>query len=92
MREPVVACGRRREPTTSSTARGDRLIGRGLPQGAAADVAGLPGDHAFRDALRSHVEFGSHVAVQNSHAETDDQLHPLREVPMWQWPGDTAHP
>jgi hemoglobin len=47
----------------------------------AADVAGLPGDHAFRDALRSHVEFGSHVAMQNSHAETDDQLHPLREVP-----------
>jgi hemoglobin len=59
---------------------------------AAADVAGLPGDDAFRDALRSHVEFGSHVAMQNSHAETDDQLHPLREVPMWQWPGDTPHP
>ena len=53
---------------------------------AAADRAGLPSDHAFREALRSHVEFGSHVARQNSHAETDDQLHPLREVPMWQWP------
>jgi hemoglobin len=52
---------------------------------AAADRAGLPGDEAFRDALRSHVEFGSHVAMQNSHAETDDQLHPLREVPLWQW-------
>ena len=28
----------------------------------------------------------SQVAVQNSHAQTDDQLHPLREVPKWQWP------
>jgi hemoglobin len=52
----------------------------------AADDAGLPDDAPFREALRSHVEFGSEVARQNSHAETDDQLHPLREVPRWQWP------
>jgi hemoglobin len=52
----------------------------------AADEAGLPADRAFREALRSHVEFGSHVAVQNSHARIDDELHPLREVPLWQWP------
>ncbi|MEV4111111.1 group II truncated hemoglobin [Nonomuraea sp. NPDC049695] len=52
---------------------------------AAADQAGLPGDEPFRAALRSHVEFGTEVAVQNSHAETDDQLHPLREVPRWNW-------
>jgi len=26
--------------------------------------------------------------MQNSHAETDDQLHPLPEVPRWTWPGD----
>ena len=52
---------------------------------AAAEAAGLPDDAPFRDALRSHVEFGSHVAMQNSHAETDEQLHPLREVPRWQW-------
>ena len=38
--------------------------------------------------LREHVEFGSRVAMQNSHAVTDDQLHPLREVPRWTWPGD----
>jgi hemoglobin len=57
---------------------------------AAADLAGLPDDPAFREALRSHVEFGSHVAMQNSHAETDEQLHPLREVPRWQWPDDAA--
>jgi hemoglobin len=56
----------------------------------AADLAGLPDDDAFRGALRSHVEFGSHVAMQNSHAETDDQLHPLREVPLWSWPDQAA--
>ena len=53
---------------------------------AAADKAELPDDTSFREALRSHVEFGSHVAMQNSHAESDDQLYPLHEVPMWQWP------
>jgi hemoglobin len=52
---------------------------------AAADTAGLPGDAPFRQALREHVEFGSRVAMQNSHATTDDDLHPLREVPKWQW-------
>ena len=55
---------------------------------AAADTAELPADPAFREALRSHVEFGSHVAMQNSHARTDDELHPLRQVPHWQWPED----
>jgi hemoglobin len=34
------------------------------------------------------VEFGSRVAMQNSHAGTEDELHPLREVPRWTWPGD----
>lgn len=54
----------------------------------ALDEAGLPDDEPFREAVRSHVEFGAGVAQQNSHAETDDQLNPLREVPRWQWPGD----
>jgi hemoglobin len=52
---------------------------------AAADTAGLPDDPRFRATLRSHVEFGSRVAMQNSHARTDDELHPLREVPKWTW-------
>jgi hemoglobin len=55
---------------------------------AAADKAGLPADERFRRTLRSHVEFGSQVATQNSHARTDDELHPLREVPHWQWEED----
>jgi hemoglobin len=55
---------------------------------AALDAAGMPVDEPFRDAVHSHVEFGSQVAMQNSNAETDDELHPLREVPRWTWPGD----
>lgn len=49
---------------------------------AAADAARLPDDPPFREALRSHVEFGSHVAMQNSHATRDAELHPLREVSL----------
>jgi hemoglobin len=51
----------------------------------AAGKAALPGDKAFRDALKSHIDFGSHVAKQNSNAITDDELHPLRDVPKWSW-------
>jgi hemoglobin len=57
---------------------------------AAADAAELPNDGPFREALRSHIEFGSHVAMQNSHATTDAELHPLRQVPKWQWPAASA--
>jgi hemoglobin len=52
---------------------------------AAADKAGLPTDERFRAAWNSHAEFGSQVAMQNSNAETDDDLHPLREMPRWTW-------
>lgn len=52
----------------------------------ALDEAGLPTDQPFRQAVREHVEFGAHVAQQNSWADTDAELHPIREVPRWQWP------
>lgn len=55
---------------------------------AALDAIGMPDDKPFRDAVRSHVEFGSHVAMQNSNAATEDELHPLREVPIWTWDDD----
>jgi hemoglobin len=54
----------------------------------ALDTTGMPDDEPFREAVRSHVEFGSRVAMQNSHADGDDELHPLREVPHWNWDGD----
>jgi hemoglobin len=52
----------------------------------ALDEAGLPDDAPFRQAVREHVEFGVRVAQQNSWAETDADLHPIRAVPRWQWP------
>jgi hypothetical protein len=55
---------------------------------AALDAAGMPDDEAFRTAVREHVELGSRVAMQNSHAATDAELHRLREVPHWTWVGD----
>jgi hemoglobin len=55
---------------------------------AALDAAGAPDDAPFREAVMEHVEFGSHVAMQNSNATSDDELHPLREVPDWTWAGD----
>jgi hemoglobin len=50
------------------------------------DEAGLPADQPFREAVRSHLEFGSRVAQQNSWAKTDADLHPVRAVPHWSWP------
>ncbi|HEY1831100.1 MAG TPA: group II truncated hemoglobin [Acidimicrobiales bacterium] len=55
---------------------------------AALEASELPDDEEFRQSVRSHIEFGSKVAMQNSHAESDDQLHPLCEVPRWTWAGD----
>jgi hemoglobin len=57
---------------------------------AALDAVGMPGDEPFREAVREHVEFGSRVAMQNSHAERDEDLYPLHEVPRWQWAGDQS--
>ena len=54
----------------------------------AADEAGLPDDAPFREALRSHVDFGTHVAQQNSRAASEAELHPIREVPKWDWPDE----
>ena len=50
---------------------------------AALDAAGLPTDPTWRQAVMEHIEFGTAVAQQNSHAETEADLHPLREVPLW---------
>lgn len=54
----------------------------------ALDEAGLPDDEPFRAAVRAHVQFGVQVAQQNSWAENDSDLHPIRAVPTWQWSGE----
>jgi hemoglobin len=60
----------------------DRFIGAYLES---LDEAGLPTDERFVTAVREHVQFGAHVAQQNSRAQTDAELHPIREVPIWTW-------
>ena len=50
---------------------------------AALDAADMPTDASFRRAVMEHIEFGTQVAKQNSHADTEEELHPLREVPRW---------
>jgi hemoglobin len=64
----------------------ERFVARYLE---AMDEAGLPTDRPFCQSVREHLEFGSRVAQQNSWAETEAQLHPIREVPRWTW-GDEA--
>ncbi len=59
---------------------------------AALEKAGLPADDEFRRAVLEHIDFGTSVAMQNSNATTDDELHPLREVPRWTWAGDDPPP
>ena len=55
---------------------------------SALDKAGMPDDPDFRAAVLEHVEFGSQVAKQNSHATSESELHPIREVPLWTWSRD----
>jgi hemoglobin len=80
--DPLIAVHRHLEITEAQRQRFVELYM------AALDAAGVPADEPFREAVRSHVEFGSQVAKQNSNARSDDELDPLREVPHWTWPGD----
>jgi hemoglobin len=52
---------------------------------AAADEAGFADDERFKEAVRSAIEFGTEIAKVNSHARTDTELHPQREIPRWHW-------
>jgi hemoglobin len=61
------------------------LFGAGQPHHVEAE---MPTNEGFRSAIHEHVEFGTQVAMQNSNAATDEEVHPLREVPRWAWAGD----
>jgi hemoglobin len=50
-----------------------------------ADAVGLPNDEPFRTALTRYLEFGTEVALVNSHATGDDELHACQVVPRWNW-------
>jgi hemoglobin len=56
----------------------------------AADAAGMPDDAPFRQALKGYLDFGTEVAMVNSHAVTDDDLHSCQVVPRWDWPAESA--
>src|SRR5512138_3264593 len=51
----------------------------------AADAVGFPDDARFRTALRRYLDFGTEVAVVNSHASNDAELHDCQVVPRWDW-------
>ena len=54
----------------------------------ALEDAGMPADPDFRAAVLEHIDFGTRVAMQNSNAVDESELHPLREVPRWRWARD----
>ncbi|WP_109507501.1 group II truncated hemoglobin [Nocardioides speluncae] len=58
----------------------------------AADEVGLPDDARFRQALREYLDFGTEVAMVNSHAQSDADLHGCQEVPRWDWPDAAGGP
>jgi hypothetical protein len=52
------------------------------------DETDMPADPPFRTAVLERVEFrlaGRHAELQRP---SDEELHPLREVPRWTWTGD----
>ena len=51
----------------------------------AADDAGLPDDPAFRDGLRSYMEWA--VAEVLSYSPTESQVPDGQPVPRWGWNG-----
>jgi hemoglobin len=51
----------------------------------AVDEAGFACDTRFKETIAGAIEFGSEVAMVNSHATSDDDLHPQREIPRWHW-------
>ena len=58
----------------------------------ALDESDMPPDEDFRAAVMEHIEFGTRVAMQNSLATDDSELHPLRAVPRWTWARDDDPP
>jgi hemoglobin len=51
----------------------------------AIEEAGLPDDKPFTRQCDRTSNSEPRVAQQNSWAETEADLHPIREVPSWSW-------
>ena len=52
---------------------------------AAVAQAGFADDEPFKKTVKSAIEFGTRIAIVNSNATTDDELHPQRVIPHWRW-------
>jgi hemoglobin len=52
---------------------------------AAVTRPALPTILPFRKTVKSAIEFGTRIAIVNSNATTDDELHPQRVIPHWRW-------
>jgi hemoglobin len=52
---------------------------------AAMDAVALPADEPFRKAVHRYLDFGTEVALVNSHARDDSELHDCQVVPTWDW-------
>jgi hemoglobin len=48
-------------------------------------TSGLAGDARLREGVSSCIASGTEIAMVNSNATSDDELHPQREVPRWHW-------
>jgi hemoglobin len=55
-----------------------------------ADEVGLPNDPEFRSAFVAYLEWGTRIAVINSHA-TFNPINPNEPMPKWGW-GETGGP
>jgi hemoglobin len=51
----------------------------------AVKEAGFAHDARFLATVRAAIEFGSYVALVNSNAKSDKELHPQRTIPQWEW-------
>jgi hypothetical protein len=81
-RSPDFSAASRR---TATDRKPDDVTGSSLHQ--VTLVRDLEGSSPYDRNMPSLYEVSS-KAMQNSQAETEDQLHPLREVPRWTWPSD----
>jgi hemoglobin len=77
--DSIVAAHRGRHITEEQRSRFHELFM------TAVDQTGVGADAELRAAIESCIVFGTEVAMANSNATTDAELHPQREMPRWEW-------
>jgi hemoglobin len=77
--DAIVAVHRGKRITPEQRARFRELFLR------AYDTCRPDDDPRLRDAVASCIDYGTEIAMVNSNARSDDELHPQREMPRWHW-------